>query len=83
MDTQEITHFLKDVELFQDLDEDERRLVAEMSENKVFGPKAMLFRENTPRRKIFIIQEGEVQLFKEALGRVRQERLSRRERVDR
>lgn len=64
MDTQEIAHFLKDVELFHDLDEEERRLVAEMTETKVLGPKAMLFRENTPRRKIFIIQEGEVQLFK-------------------
>ncbi len=64
METKALAHFLKDVELFQDLDDEECRLVAEMTETKVLGPKAMLFRENTPRRKIFIIQEGEVQLFK-------------------
>jgi aspartate ammonia-lyase len=64
MDTKEIARFLKDVELFQDLDEEELRLISEMIETKVLGPQAVLFRENAPRRKIFIIQEGEVQLFK-------------------
>src|SRR5680860_508113 len=64
MDTKEIVGFLQDVELFQDLDEEELQLVAEMIETKVLGPNAVVFRENTPRRKIFIIHEGDVQLFK-------------------
>src|SRR5215210_1691230 len=64
MNTKEITQFLKDVELFQDLNKEELQLIAGMIETKVLGPQAVLFRENTPRRKIFIIQEGEVQVFK-------------------
>jgi aspartate ammonia-lyase len=64
MDTQEIAGFLRDVELFQDLNEEELRRVAEMVETKNLGPQALLFRENAPRRKIFIIYEGDVQLFK-------------------
>lgn len=64
MEIEEIADFVKDVELFHDLDDQERLLVAELTETKALSPNAILFRENSARRYIFIIYKGEVQLFK-------------------
>jgi aspartate ammonia-lyase len=64
MEIYQIAEFLKDVELFHELDDQERLLVAQLTESKTLGPQATLFRENSPRRYIFIICQGEVQLVK-------------------
>lgn len=64
MDTLEISAFLQEVELFQDLNENECNQLAELVEEKQLGPGSLLFKEKTQRQHIFIIYGGEVQLFK-------------------
>ena len=72
MHKNEIIAFIKNVELFQDLDAKELDLVAGLVEVKSYTPKTVLFRQHYERRYIFIIYDGEVQLYKdEAYGEKR------------
>ncbi|HKF96212.1 MAG TPA: aspartate ammonia-lyase [Gammaproteobacteria bacterium] len=64
MEIKQIADFFNNVELFQELDDQERLRVAELTETKALNLNVTLFRENNPRRYIFIIYQGEVQLFK-------------------
>ncbi len=64
MKSSKLHGFLKKIEIFQDLNEEEYDLVAELSEMRSYPPKAKLFRESERRRYIFLIYEGEVQLYK-------------------
>jgi aspartate ammonia-lyase len=59
-----IIEFLKKVELFKDLDTGERRLLTENIKVETFKPDQFLFKENAPRKYLFIIYNGEVELFK-------------------
>lgn len=59
-----IIEFLKKVELFKDLDTGERRLLTENIKVETFKPDQFLFKENAPRKYLFIIYDGEVELFK-------------------
>lgn len=59
-----IIEFLKKVELFKDLDTGERRLLTENIKVQTFKPDQFLFKENAPRKYLFIIYNGEVELFK-------------------
>jgi len=72
MHKNDIKVFLKNVELFQDLDEKELSGVTELVEAKQYTPKTVVFRQHYERRYIFIIYDGEVQLYKdEAYGEKR------------
>ena len=64
MNTQEIIKFLTKIELFNDYDEDELLLLAENVTVKTLEKDSLIFSENTPRRNMYMIYEGEVELFK-------------------
>jgi aspartate ammonia-lyase len=60
----EFVTFLQKVELFRNLSDDEFNELARRLVKKSFGKGDYLFRENGPREGIFIIFNGEVELFK-------------------
>lgn len=64
MDISIINRFIEQIELFKDLDEDERNLFAGNVEVMDFEPNTLLFEENSPRKRLFIIYSGEIELFK-------------------
>ncbi len=64
MDSIEIQDFLKEIELFRDLDDTEFRALSRFCHEKVFKKGSLLFHENAPRTNIFVIYSGEVELFK-------------------
>lgn len=64
MDKNHIILFLKETELFKNLNDTELRELAENITTRSCRPGEILFRENSPRTDIFIIYEGEVELFK-------------------
>lgn len=64
MDKQIISDFLKRIELFQDLSEHDRELLSEYIETVRFAPGELLFEENSPRKNLWIIFDGQVELFK-------------------
>jgi len=64
MDRQGIEEFLGNIELFRDLDADERKLLAASVEVTELEPATMVFEENSHRKKLFVIIQGEVELFK-------------------
>ncbi len=64
MDTASVSRFLFQVELFARLNEEERLLFAERGEIVEFGPGESVFEENDPRRCMWVIITGQVQLTK-------------------
>ncbi|MBS4013260.1 MAG: aspartate ammonia-lyase [Bacteroidetes bacterium] len=56
--------FLKKIELFLGLTDDEFVSLTSCIKQKKFKPNELLFKENTPRESIFIIYDGAVELFK-------------------
>ena len=64
MNRAEINSYLKSVELFQDLTDSERDILAANFELVEFKKSSLLFVENNPRKNLYIIYEGEVELFK-------------------
>jgi len=56
--------FIGRIELFKDLDPDECLLLQQKAEFRAYEPDTLLFTENSTRRHLFIIEEGEVELFK-------------------
>ena len=64
METSVIKDFLKNIELFKDLNEKERESLAANFEPKHYEKGAMLFVESNPRKNLFLIVDGEVELFK-------------------
>jgi len=56
--------FIAGIELFSDLDAEEVSLISSRFETKVYEQNEMLFSENTPREYMFIIFDGEVELFR-------------------
>ena len=56
--------FLSTIELFRDLNEEECALVAATAKPFTFEEGRLLFQENTPRAGLYVLQEGEVELFK-------------------
>ncbi len=64
METNVINGFIKKVKLFSDLNDNERHLLSKNIKVKKFKQNTLLFSENTPRKEMFIIYEGEVELFK-------------------
>ncbi|HEX2960729.1 MAG TPA: aspartate ammonia-lyase [Ignavibacteriales bacterium] len=64
MEKSVINEFIKEIELFKDLTEDERRLLSEEIDVQTYPANSIVFAENTPRKNLFIIYEGEIELFK-------------------
>ena len=64
MDNIEIRDFLAKVELFRDLDPGELGLVADGVEVINLPAEAVLFEENSPRKALWLIRSGEIELFK-------------------
>jgi aspartate ammonia-lyase len=64
MESNALEAFLKKIELFQDLDDGERAEIARSVEERGLEAEELLFTENSHRKHLFIIHEGEVELFK-------------------
>ncbi len=64
MELNETLTFLKRIELFRDLNAEEFKELAKSVKEKTFKVDELLFHENGPREDIFIIFNGEVELFK-------------------
>ncbi len=56
--------FINNIELFRGLGREDVMIIAEESRETVFEAGEFLFRENMPRKQIFLISEGKVELFK-------------------
>jgi aspartate ammonia-lyase len=64
MQKEQIIEFIKKIELFKELTNEELNLVATSLQEKVYEKEELLFRENNPRKDLYLIYEGEVELFK-------------------
>lgn len=64
MNTKDIYSFIKDIELFKGLSDRELEVLSENMSQRQFAKGKLLFEENGPRKDIFIIYKGEVELFK-------------------
>jgi aspartate ammonia-lyase len=64
MDNVEVIEFLKKIELFRGLTDEEYENLTSCIRHKTFKPNELLFRENGARESIFIIYKGSVELFK-------------------
>jgi aspartate ammonia-lyase len=64
MDKQVIDDFMKKIELFKGFNQEEFEILMQHVQVKTLSPGDLLFMENTPRKGIFIIFDGEVELFK-------------------
>ena len=56
--------FLQKIALFKDFEEEEIKLICEGLTEKLYEPGTIIFSENNPRQNLFLIYEGEVELFK-------------------
>lgn len=69
MGINEISRFITDIELFKGLNAEEVEKVVASVEKRQYKPGDYLFQEQSPREAIFMIYDGEVELFKKsALG---------------
>jgi aspartate ammonia-lyase len=59
-----IKDYIKRIELFADLDEEELEVVAGAAAVREYEQGDLIFEENTPRKNLFVIASGEVELFK-------------------
>jgi aspartate ammonia-lyase len=64
MDNKQITIFLKNIELFHDLNDGEREKLSNFFEIEIHKKDTLLFTENNPRKSLYILVEGEIELFK-------------------
>jgi aspartate ammonia-lyase len=64
MNSTEIQEFLKEIELFRELEGSELESLYRFIKEKTYVNGDLLFRENAPRTNIFVIFSGEVELFK-------------------
>jgi len=64
MTIENLSKFLKQVELFSDLDLVECETIARQVKIEKFLTKSQVFQESNPRHSIYIIYEGEVELYK-------------------
>lgn len=64
MDMTQKFEFLKKIELFSDLTSEELELVADNAIEQTLEEGKTLFQEDSPRNKLYVIVDGEVELFK-------------------
>ena len=67
MEKKVIENFLKEVELFKNLNNNEVNKLASSIEVIELKSGEYLFKQNTPRTKIYIIYKGRVKLFKQSV----------------
>lgn len=66
MTASDINQFLGNIELFSDLTPEELELISAGVETSVLEPGQYLFQENSPRKRLYMIYAGEVELFKKS-----------------
>ncbi len=59
-----LQNFLKEIELFSDFTNDEILILIEHLEERKFSAGEIIFNEDVSRQEIFLIYEGEIELFK-------------------
>lgn len=64
MDINIVKEFLKKIVLFKDLNDTELELLTNLIDVKTYEKDSLLFTENNPRKNLYLIYEGEVELFK-------------------
>ncbi len=64
MELIQIRNFLRKIELFQDLNDHDCELLAQNFEVQTYVQNSLLFVENNVRKYLYIITDGEVELFK-------------------
>jgi len=64
MDYAQIQSFVKEIELFKDLTDKELHILSENIVEETYNTSDLLFEENGERKDLFLIYEGEVELFK-------------------
>jgi aspartate ammonia-lyase len=67
METTIAKEFIRKIELFKGLQDDELNVLVENFKTRIYETGMLLFSENNPRKEFFIIQEGEVELFKKTV----------------
>ena len=60
----EVRDFIKDIDLFREFTDEELSLLSEHLYEKRFKPEALLFRAGDPRKVLYVIVEGEIELFR-------------------
>ena len=56
--------FLKKIELFNELSDEELEQIADLMDVAQYEPNQLIFRENTQRKYMYLIYQGEIELFK-------------------
>lgn len=64
MNIEQIKNFIKRIELFQDINNEECKVLSENFEIIHYEQNSLLFVENTPRKNLYIIVDGEIELYK-------------------
>jgi len=64
MERTEVIKFIKDVDLFKALDQEELEILSGYFSTRNFAEGSYVFKENTPRDAVFIICSGEIELIK-------------------
>lgn len=55
---------ISNIELFKGLSAEELLVIAQEAQVKSYNPRQLLFMENNPRKEIFLVAEGKIELFK-------------------
>jgi len=63
MESESLLNFLKKVELFGNLTVEELSNIETLLQKQSYSKNTLLFSENNPRRNIYLIYQGEVELF--------------------
>ncbi len=61
---QSAVEFLAHVALFSDLTGEELKVIVPLLEEKNYPAESILFRENMPRDNVYLVRQGEIELFK-------------------
>lgn len=66
MDRTIIRDFLKNIELFKELAMNDLELIADCIEIREYAKDDLIFTENSPRKELYVIYKGEIELFKKS-----------------
>ncbi len=64
MEKAQIKEFLKQIQLFKELNDSQLKVICEKIKVENFPANSMIFNENNVRQNLFVIYDGEVELFK-------------------
>jgi aspartate ammonia-lyase len=67
MDKGEINQFIRQVNLFEGLSDNEINKITASFEIKDFAAGEILFEENAPRKYLYVVYDGEIELFKKSV----------------